>query len=205
MHVAYKYEGLVGVRPEGRLYAVAVDDIVERIKAGAIPPTRPKAAEPAVIEGQLMLANSSACLSQIDWADYLVTVRVCVKEEAASGRGGVAIFTRATPSNFGIKDVDQYAFLFTWGNNIPRLRLELQYQVASGARYGAPLGTNPCTLVPGKWYKLAFEVRGEHLRAYLDDKLVIEAMDARLSKGAPWITAAGSPVLFDDFSVRQLP
>jgi hypothetical protein len=71
---------------------------------------------------------------------------------------------------------------------------------------GATLGRYPCTLVQGKWYKLAFEVRGEHLRGYLDDKLVIEAVDARLSKGAPWITAAaGSPVLFDDFSVRQLP
>jgi beta-lactamase regulating signal transducer with metallopeptidase domain/Tol biopolymer transport system component len=39
--VAYCYEGLVAVRPEGRLYEVAVDDIVERIKAGAIPATQP--------------------------------------------------------------------------------------------------------------------------------------------------------------------
>ena len=39
--VAYCYEGLVAVRPEGRLYEVAVDDIVERIKAGAISPTQP--------------------------------------------------------------------------------------------------------------------------------------------------------------------
>jgi Tol biopolymer transport system component len=44
-HVACGYEGLVAVRPEGRLYEVAVDDIVERIEAGAIPATRPKAAE----------------------------------------------------------------------------------------------------------------------------------------------------------------
>ena len=44
-HVAYRYEGIVAVRPEGRLYAVAVDDIVERIEAGAIPAIRPKAAE----------------------------------------------------------------------------------------------------------------------------------------------------------------
>ncbi len=257
-HVACEYEGLVAVRPEGRLYAVAVDDVVERIEAGAIPPTRPKAAEPgvpenpseskpapqlepitgpvfsdnfdnglskcwqildwdtkaspppahAVEDGQLMLSNCSARLNQIDWADYLVTVRVCVKEGAAPGRGGVAIQTRATPANFGIKDMDHYAFLFIWSNSAPTsgLQLDLLYRIASGARYGATLGRYPCTLVPGKWYKLAFEVRGEHLRGYLDDKLVIEAMDARLSKGAPWITAAaGSPVLFDDFSVRRLP
>jgi Tol biopolymer transport system component len=256
-HVACEYEGVVAVRPEGRLYAVAVDDIVERIEAGAIPPTRPKAAEPGVTEnpseskpapqlepitgpvfsdnfnnglskcwqildwdtkaspppahavedGQLMLSNCSARLNQIDWADYLVTVRVCLKEGVAPGRGGVAIQTRATPSNFGIKDMDTYAFLFMWSNNAPTsgLRLDLLYRIASGARSGATLGRYPCTLVQGKWYKLAFEVRGEHLRGYLDDKLVIEAMDARLSKGAPWITATGSPVLLDDFSVRQLP
>jgi hypothetical protein len=251
-HVACEYEGLVGMRPEGRLYAVAVDDVVERIEAGAIPPTQSKAAEPAAAEnpseskpapqpepitgpvfsdnfdnglskcwqivawnakgstppahavenGQLMLANSSARLSQIDWADYVVTVRLCVKEG-----GGAAIQTRATPSNFGAKNMDHYGLIFTCNDNAPTngLRLQLLYRVASGARYGAPLGGNPCTLVPGKWYKLAFEVRGEQLRAYLDDKLMVEATDARLSKGAPWITAASSPVLFDDFSVRRLP
>jgi hypothetical protein len=43
------------------------------------------------------------------------------------------------------------------------------------------------------------------LRGYLDDKLVMEAMDARLSQGPVWISAARSPVLFDDFSVRRLP
>lgn len=44
-HVACGYESLVATSPGGRLYTVAVDDIVERIEAGAIPATRPKAAE----------------------------------------------------------------------------------------------------------------------------------------------------------------
>ncbi len=248
-HVACEYEGLVAMRPEGRLYAVAVDDIVERIEAGAIPPTRPKAAAPAVTEepseakptpqlepitgpvfsdnfdnglskcwqivpwnpeaspppahavenGQLMLVNSRACLDQIDWADYLVTVRICVKEA-----GAVGIYARVTPSNFGIKDVDRYAFL---AHTAPTslLGLVLQYCNASGVRSGAALGRSPCTLVQGKWYKLAFEVRGEHLRAYLDDKPVFETTDARLSQGPVSINAGSSPVLFDDFSVRRLP
>jgi Tol biopolymer transport system component len=246
-HVAYECEGLAAVRPEGRLYAVAVDDIVERIEAGAIPPTQPKAAEPAVTEdpsgsqptpqrepitgpvfsdnfdnglskcwqivpwnnpkasahavenGQLMLVNSRACLDQIDWADYLVTVRICVKEA-----GGVGIYARATPSHFGIKNVDRYAFLVHTAPT-SSLGLELHYCNASGVRSGTALGRSPCTLVQGKWYKLAFEVRGEHLRAYLDDKLVFETTDARLSKGPVSISAGSSPVLFDDFSVRQLP
>jgi beta-lactamase regulating signal transducer with metallopeptidase domain/Tol biopolymer transport system component len=253
-HVAYEYEGLAAVRPEGRLYKVAVDDIVERINAGAIPAAQPKAATPAVTEnpseseptpqlepvtgpvfsdnfddglskywqfvplnpkvspppahavenGQLMLANSCACLNQIDWPDYRVTVRVCVKEGVAPGRGSAAILTRTTPPNFGVKDVDQYA-LVVYTAPTSSLWLGLHYRNASGVRYGAALGTNPCTLIPGNWYKLAFEVRGEQLRGYLDDKLVMEAMDARLSQGPVWISAARSPVLFDDFSVRRLP
>jgi Tol biopolymer transport system component len=252
-HVAYECEGLAAVRPEGRLYAVAVDDIVERIEAGAIPPTQPKAATPAVTEdpsesqpagqpepitgpvfsdnfdnglskhwqivplspeaspppahavenGQLMLVMSRACLKQIDWANYLVTVRVCVRE-GGPGPGFVGIQARATPSNFGIKGLDGYIFsVYTAPTSSSGLTFN--YSNASGARYGALLGRNPCTLVQGKWYKLAFEVRGEHLRGYLDDKLVIERTDARLSKGPVAISAAKSPVLFDDFSVRRLP
>ncbi len=256
-HVAYLCEDAVPVRPAGRLYAVAVDDIVERIEAGAIPPTRPKVAEPAVTEdpseseptpqrepitgpvfsddfdkglskywqivpgspeaspppahavenGQLMLSNSSAELSQIDWADYLVTVRVCVKEGAASGRGIAAIQTRATPCYFDINKLERYALLFICSNDAPAsmLRLALYHHNASGASRGPTVGRNLCPLVQGKWYKLAFEVRGEQLRAYLDDKLMIETTDARLSKGPLWISASGAPVLFDDFSVRRLP
>jgi hypothetical protein len=154
--------------------------------------------------GQLILSNSGACLSQIDWADYLVSVRVCVKEGAASGHGGAGILTPTTPPNFGIKDVDQYAFLVSTGPT-SLLLLGLHYCTAPGVRDWAVLDSNPWTLVPGKWYKLAFEVRGKRLRGYLDDKLVMEAVDARLSKGPVWISAPVSPVLFDDFSVRRLP
>ncbi|MBN1360127.1 MAG: hypothetical protein JW993_06025, partial [Sedimentisphaerales bacterium] len=157
----------------------------------------------AVENGQLMLLNSSAHLGQIDWADYLVTVRVCVKEGADSGRGGVAIETRTAPSNSAIKGVDQYAFVVSWPTS--SFWLQLRYRNALGAQRGTTLSASPFTLVQGKWYELAFEVRGEHLQGYLDDKLVVEATDARLSKGAVWITAAASPVLFDDFSVRRLP
>lgn len=248
--VACEYEGIVATGPEGRLYAVAVDDIVERIEAGAIPPTGPKPAEPAsagksaqskptpqfepitgpvfsdnfdeglseywqivpanathaVENGQLMLSNCSACLNQIDWADYLVTVRVCVKE-GASGRGIAYITTRLTSSDFGTSKMDRYSFVLICSNNASAssLWLGLYYHNSSGAIRGATLGSNPCPLVPGKWYKLAFEVRGEQLRAYLDDELVMETTDARLSRGPVWISASGAPVLFDDFSVRRLP
>lgn len=255
--VACEYESFVATNPQGRLYAVAVDDIVERIEAGAIPPTGPKPIEPtaagksaaskpgpqlepitgsvfsdnfdqglskywqiaagnpdaspprahAVENGQLMLLNSTACLNQIDWADYLVTVRVCVKEGGASERGIATIQTRATPSYFDINTMERYALLLVCSNNAQAcmLRLALYHHDASGAVRGPTLGRTLRPLVPGQWYKLAFEVRGEHLRAYLDGKLMVETTDARLSQGPLWISASGSPVLFDDFSVRQLP
>jgi hypothetical protein len=248
-HVAYRCEESIPVRPDGRLYAVAVEDVVKRIEAGAIPATEPKVAEPsaagsppesestpqpepitgsvfsddfdnelsrywqivsansdathAVENGHLMLSNCSARLSQIDWAGYRVTVSVCLKEEGAS----FSIETRATPSNVGVNDMARYRFAFYRPRNAAATLswLGLQYHTASGARKSAALGVNPCPLVPEKWYKLAFEVRGEQLRGYLDDKLVIEATDARLSQGAVWISAARGPVLFDDFTVQRLP
>jgi beta-lactamase regulating signal transducer with metallopeptidase domain/Tol biopolymer transport system component len=256
-HVAYLCEEAVQVRPAGRLYEVAVDDVVERIEAGAIPATQSKAAEPttevippkskptsqqepitgsvfsdnfdnglskcwqivnvntdtsppsahAVENGQLMLSNSSARLSQIDWADYRVTVRVCVKEWVASGEGTVGIETRATRSNFGLNNVDRYSINVFCHNNASTstLWLGLDYRDASGAKQHSYLGQNPHTMVRDRWYKLAFEVRGEQLRGYLDDKLVIEATDARLSQGGIGLSTRGSRALFDDFSVRRLP
>ncbi|MBN2133536.1 MAG: PD40 domain-containing protein, partial [Sedimentisphaerales bacterium] len=250
-HVACGYEGIEPVGPGGRLYTVAVDDIVDRIEAGAIPPTGPKPAERdmakspaeskptpqlepitgpvfsdnfdnglseywqvvpanathAVENGQLMLSNCSVRLNQIDWADYLVTVRLCVKEGEASERGIASIQTRATPFEFDVNMLERYALLFICSNDAPAcmLRLALYYHNASGAGRGPTLDRNRCPLVPGKWYKLAFEIRGEQLRAYLDDKLMIETTDARLSRGPLWISASESPILFDDFSVRRLP
>jgi beta-lactamase regulating signal transducer with metallopeptidase domain/Tol biopolymer transport system component len=43
-HVAYTCEDAVAVRPAGRLYALAVDGVLERMNAGAIPPTQTQTA-----------------------------------------------------------------------------------------------------------------------------------------------------------------
>jgi Tol biopolymer transport system component len=253
-HVACVYEGLVPVSPGGCLFTVAVDDIIEQIEAGAIPPAGPEPASAgtspgsrpvpqlehitdsifsddfddglssywqivlrsaeassppahAIENGQLMLLNCSAHLGQIDWANYRVTVRLCVTESATSGQTTAMIQTRATPSAFDSNNTERYALLFTCDNNdfpLGLLRLALYYHTASGESRGATVGRTRTSLVPGQWYKLAFEVQGEQLRVYLDDELVIDAMDARLSKGPLWISASGAPVLYDDFSVQRL-
>jgi beta-lactamase regulating signal transducer with metallopeptidase domain/Tol biopolymer transport system component len=160
----------------------------------------------AVENGQLMLSNSSARLYQIDWTDYVVTVRVCMKESVASGEGVFGIQVRTTPSNFGIKNMDRYNLVITCLDGLPTgLYLGINYRDASNTGHKANLGRSSYTVVPDKWYTLEFEVRGQKLRGYLDGKLMVEGTDERLSKGGIWLSTWRSRALFDDFSVRQLP
>jgi hypothetical protein len=160
----------------------------------------------AVENGELMLANASARLDVMDWTDYVVTVRVCMKESVASGEGVLGINARTTPSNFGIKNRDRYQLVIVCNNNAPQsLYLGITYRDASNTPHNGNLGGSPCSLVRDKWYTLEFEVRGQHLRGYLDGKLMVEATDARLSKGGIWLNTWRARALFDDFSVRQLP
>jgi Tol biopolymer transport system component len=161
----------------------------------------------AVENGELMLSCARACLWGIDWTDYVVTVRVCMKESAASGVGNLGIEARATPSQFGSTRRDRYSLAIFCNNNAPEyLWLGINYADASDTLRHGTLSQSPCSLVRDKWYTLEFEIRGQHLRGYLDGKLMVEATDARLSKGGPlWIGTYRSRALFDDFSVRQLP
>jgi len=160
----------------------------------------------AVENGELMLANARAFLDGIDWTDYVVTVRVCMKELVASGEGVFGITARSTPSNFGIKNRDRYQLFIVCNNNSFRnLWLGINYRDASNTPHNGELSQSPCSLVRDKWYTLEFEVRGQHLRGYLDGKLVIEATDTRLPKGGVTLNAWRARALFDDFSVRQLP
>jgi pectate lyase len=85
------------------------------------------------------------------------------------------------------------------------LWLGINYADASDALRNSMLNRSPCSIVQDKWYTLEFEVRGQHLRGYLDGKLMIEATDERLPKGGVGLTAWRSRVLVDDFSVRLLP
>lgn len=161
----------------------------------------------AVENGELMLSCARACLWGIDWTDYVVTVRVCMKESAASGIGNLGIEARATPSRFGSTRRDRYSLAIFCNNNTPQyLWLGINYADASDTLRHGTLSQSPCSLVRDKWYTLEFEIRGQQLRGYLDGKLMVEATDARLSKGGPlWIGTYRSRTLFDDFSVRQLP
>jgi beta-lactamase regulating signal transducer with metallopeptidase domain/Tol biopolymer transport system component len=160
----------------------------------------------ATVNGELMLSNSSVRLDQIDWPDYVVTVRVCMKESIASGEGVFGIQTRTTPCAFGVRNRDRYNLVITCLDGLPTgLYLGINYRDPSNTGHKANLGRSSYTIVPDKWYTLEFEVRGQKLRGYLDGKLMVEATDERLSKGGIWLSTWRSRALFDDFSVRQLP
>jgi beta-lactamase regulating signal transducer with metallopeptidase domain/Tol biopolymer transport system component len=157
-------------------------------------------------DGELVLTNARAYLDGIDWDDYIATVRICLKEVLPSGLGILGLNVRATPSQVVSSGIDWYGLGFFWADNTPPyLWLGINYRDASDTLRHGELSRCPCSLVPDRWYTLEFEVRGQHLRGYLDGKLMVEATDARLSKGKLWIAANNTRALFDDFSVRQLP
>jgi WD40 repeat protein len=162
------------------------------------------AAAYAVENGQLLLSNSGAHLDGIDWSDYVVKVRVCIKEAVASGEGVFGIDVRTTPSPFG--DRDRYTLVLTCVDGNPAfLALGACYNDSSKKLQHAVWKNVEYSFVRDQWYTVELEVRGQQVRGYLDGKLVIEATDARLSKGGIWLTAWRTRVLLDDFSVRQLP
>ena len=158
----------------------------------------------AVENGELLLINSRACLDVDGWTDYLVTVRVCLKE-VINPEGNFAIAVRSTPSGFGSTRRDRYC-LGIFGDTDARryMWLGLNFADAANTLLHGELSRSPCSLPLDTWHILEFEVRGRHLRGFLDGKLMVEATDARLSKGGLWI-GSGARALFDDFSVRRLP
>jgi hypothetical protein len=167
-----------------------------------LPDTGWGAGRHAVENGELLLSHSRACLDLHSWSDYVVSVRVCLKEMMDKREGaffGIAV--RSTPSGFGSARRDRYdlgAFAggYFW--------LGINYADASDTLRHGTLNRANSPIVPDKWCTLELEVRGQQLRGYLDGKLVIQARDDRLSKGGLWIGSGGARALFDDFSVRQL-
>jgi hypothetical protein len=158
-----------------------------------------------VENGELVLASARAILDGIDWTDYAVKVRVCVKESVASGQGAFSISVRRTPNVFG--GWDRYGVVLTCVDGKPVwLWLGLNFNDAPKSSKHVPLQrTYRYDFVRDKWYTLELEVRGQQLKVHLDGKLVMEASDSRLSKGGVMIDAWRCNVLVDEFSVRKLP
>lgn len=65
------------------------------------------------------------------------------------------------------------------------------------------LDTAPLTVTANTWYKLRFEVIGSSLRAYVNDRLLLEAKDTQFPMGQYGVVTYKAAALYDDFKVVQ--
>jgi beta-lactamase regulating signal transducer with metallopeptidase domain/Tol biopolymer transport system component len=160
----------------------------------------------SVENGHLVLSHSRAILDGVDWTNYVVKVRACLKEALPSDIANFGIVTRATPIMLGSGLMDRYSLSIFCINKVPRYVWQgINYNDVSNKLLHGYLGRSACSIVQDKWFTLEFEVRDQELRGYLDGKLATESTDGRLLKGGVWLNCTDTRVLFDDFSVRQLP
>jgi alpha-N-arabinofuranosidase len=106
------------------------------------------------------------------WTDYTLTLQA-----RALGKGGFRVLFHAA-------DPDNYLSLNVGGDGNVRLS-----RVADGGR--DPLG-DAASLTPeaGKWYAARVELVGNHVKCYVDDKLLITATDAIPVPPTPLFAAA---------------
>jgi rhamnogalacturonan endolyase len=93
-----------------------------------------------------------------------------------------------------------YVFGLHSGNKA-RLALQLPIEPTLRGRNWKELGTASFPYDTTRYYSLKVEVEGVHVRAFVDDKLLIQVEDAELLKGKAAITSSG-PARFEDFRVE---
>jgi rhamnogalacturonan endolyase len=124
-----------------------------------------------------------------EWDDYSVEVKV--KPLSLAGMAGI-VFRYHTNRHY-------YVFGLTGGG---RVRLALHLPIESALRVPAwkELAAADFPYDATRYYTLKIETAGPRLRAYVDGKLVLEAVDPELPKGKAGVTA-GAPARFQDFHV----
>lgn len=173
---------------------------LQKLRAEGSEPDLPP--EQTIQNGELVLTHARVWLDDLDWTNYVVKVRFCVKH----GGGRVGLCARTTPSKFGFLGRDRYDLsTYCEANKPGALSLQRNFYTASNELDWDVLGGSTPLIIPDKWYTLEFQVRDQHLRTYLDGKLVIEVTDKELVKGGVMLGAWSDRAHFDDFSVRQLP
>jgi uncharacterized caspase-like protein len=125
-----------------------------------------------------------------NWTDYAFESRIrfikggvfmCVRAQ-----GGTAFY------NAFIKSEDDWLSFADYDSE----RADNGYQDFGGTQY---------TIITGRWYKVRFEVQGDTLRLYIDDKLVNTAQRSTWKQGGiGYYMGGGDEIHFDDIRVWRL-
>ncbi len=149
-----------------------------------------------VRQGELLLENSRVNIGSLEWTNYIVKVRMCVKQLGAPGR---------TLTGVGFRRGPQGSYLVSAEPRGKALWLGAGYtDNAKQFRVGT-LTESPCDFLLDKWYAIQVEARGSHLKVLVDGQLVVNLQDESFARGAIGLLAGSARVHFDDFSLQLLP
>jgi alpha-L-arabinofuranosidase len=95
------------------------------------------------------------------WSDYTIDV----KARKTAGNEGFLIL-------FHVKDRSHYGWINLGGWNNTRSAI----QIADGGEPEVVGDTNPFTVEPGKWYDIRIELTGLKIKCFVDDKLILQAL-----------------------------
>lgn len=123
------------------------------------------------------------------WTDYIVEARVKAYSNGASGYAS-GIAARASDEN------NLYLFRLNWANNRAQM---LKKQ--NGVWTSLKSTTSAIDLSLHEWYTLAFEVKGNSFKGYVNGELVLEYTDDSLQYGGIGVRTYNQEAAFDDFKV----
>lgn len=145
--------------------------------------------EQHLVNSRARLTNPIFITGDPEWSDY--TAEVSVKPLSLAEMAGI-VFRYHTNRHY-------YLFALTGGGKA-RLALRLPLETTFRVAEWRELGTADFSYDTRHYYRLKVENEGSKIRAYVDGKLLLEAVDGEILKGKAGVTA-NIPARFQDFRV----
>ena len=150
-----------------------------------------------VRQGELVLENTRAIFGLPAATNYVVRVRMCVKE---------LLRLRGTRlPGVGFRSSQGGGYLLGALPDDKELWLGADYFDADKRHRIGTMVHTACKFVVGQWYSLQVEARGTHIQLLVDGRRIIDTQDESFSQGTVKLLAGNARVHFDDFSVQLLP
>jgi len=149
--------------------------------------------EQHLVNEQAILMNPIFVTGDPEWSDY--TLEAKVKPLSLTEMAGI-VFCYHTNRHY-------YLFALTDGK-FARLAVRLPLEKKLRIAEWRELGRVDFPYDSKEYYALKVEHSGSHIKAYIDERLVLEATDDELTKGKAGITA-NIPTRFQDFRVGAGP